>query len=233
MKIHSRGFGAVEAILIIVVVGLIGLSGYLFWQLQQKSKPAKTDTATTQETKDNAKDDSDLVDTSYELKPVEETANWKTESNSAYGFSYKYPADGKWQTFYTESDKDSQAYKDGELINTAGVNYTACGKNCGLVFSFGVYKKGSKADPGKNFAADRMKDNDFYSRAYKQPVTLDGASGYRSEYAPGNNSVAGIMFYYFTKGDKSYAFILNLNGAVADGINLTERGDRIMETFKF
>lgn len=223
MKNNQKGFSVLEILVVVLIVGLIGTIGWLIYDRQN----AKTH----EDQPKNSSAQKEETPKQEEPKATDETANWKEEKNTEFGFSYKYPSDNGWKTFLLKAD--SQRYQAGERINNAGVDYTLCGKNCGLVFSFGVYIKGSAEDRGPNWAEKQMENNGLYKLSSKQSVNKNGVTGTRWEYSVGDNSAAKIVYYYFSKGNLSYAFVINLNGAIADNIDLTERGEKIMSTFQF
>lgn len=227
MKINQKGFSVVEILIVIVVVGLLGTVGWLVYDRQNnKSDKEKANTAQTQT-------ETQKVETpkQEEAKPVDETANWREEKSTEFGFSYKYPSDTGWETFLLRATSPGDA--SGEKVNNAGVNYTLCGRNCGLVFAFGVYAKGTSADPGSSWGEKQMNGNTYYKQSAKQSVTKNGVTGTRWEYMPSDSNTAKIVYYYFSKGNLSYAFTVNSNGAITDKADLTERGEKIMSTFQF
>lgn len=227
MKANQKGFSVVEMLIVIVVIGLLGTVGWLVYD-RQSSKTNKEQTVNTQTQSETSNKDTSKKE---EVKPADESANWKEEKNVDFGFSYKYPSDNGWETFLIKAD--NQAYATGERVNNTGVNYTLCGRNCGLVFAFGVYSKGTSADPGSSWGEKQMSGNTYYKLSSKQSVSKNGATGTRWEYTPGDSNTAKIVYYYFSKGNLSYAFTVNGNGAITDKADLTERGEKIMGTFQF
>lgn len=103
----------------------------------------------------------------------------------------------------------------------------------GMAFNFQVNKQDSPLDPGKSWGEKQMEGNNFYRLASKKEVEKDGVKGTRWEYAPGEPSAGTVIYYYFTRNDFSYSFTINLNGAVSDKLDITEWGQKIMETFRF
>lgn len=221
MKTNQKGFSAFEILVVVVAVGLIGAVSLLVYS-RQNNKPSKTQTANTQTQPES---------TTVETKSDSETVNWKEEKNTEFGFSYKYPAENGWETFLLKASAQTAAI--GERVNNTGVDYTLCGRNCGGVFAFGVYAKGTSADPGSSWGEKQMAGNTYYKLSSKQSVTKNGVTGTRWEYTPGDSNAAKIVYYYFSKGNLSYAFTVNNNGAVTDKADLTERGEKIMGTFQF
>jgi Tfp pilus assembly protein PilE len=209
MKKNQNGFSAVEILIVVLFVGLISTLGWLIYDRKQNQ------TETQQE----------------KTSPADETANWKEYRNTEFGFSYKYPTESGWETFLIKADPQMRA--SGERVNNTGVNYTLCGRNCGLAFAFGIYAKGTSADPGSSFGEKQMNGNTYYKLTSKQSVSKNGVTGTRWEYSSDDSNTAKIIYYYFSKGSLSYAFRVNSSGAITDKTDLTERGEKIMDTFQF
>lgn len=227
MKVNQKGFSVVEILFVMVVVGLLAAIGWLVYDRQNnKSNKEQANTTPAQTETQKAETPKQEV-----AEPADETANWKEEKNTEFGFSYKYPSDSGWESFLLRATSPGDA--SGEKVNNAGINYTLCGRNCGLVFAFGVYTKGSSADPGSSWGEKQMSGNTYYKQTSKQSVTKSGITGTRWEYTPGASNTAKIVYYYFSKGNLSYAFTVNSNGAITDKADLTERGEKIMSTFQF
>lgn len=74
MKQYQKGFGAVEAIIIILIAGLIGFGGWFVWQKQQKDNVQPT------------------TNNSGQSENVQKTANpytsWKTYDDGTVSFKY-------------------------------------------------------------------------------------------------------------------------------------------------
>jgi hypothetical protein len=70
---NSEGFSAIEAILIFFIVAILGFVGWYVWQVKQKTDKTLGSAKTT-----NA--------------PAGPYLGWKTYTNTAYKFSYKYPS---------------------------------------------------------------------------------------------------------------------------------------------
>lgn len=82
MKNNQKGFGAVEALIIVVIVGLVGFGGWYVWNAR-----AETDTQTvSQKQADGADKKNDIEKTPYS-KP----ANYTSYSNTDLNFSLAYP----------------------------------------------------------------------------------------------------------------------------------------------
>jgi hypothetical protein len=86
---NSKGFGALELVIILVVVGLLGFGGWYVWN---SKKSADKPSSATQPT------GSDQESTATEETPA---AGWKTYSNASPAFSFQYPDD--WTVAKEES----------------------------------------------------------------------------------------------------------------------------------
>lgn len=226
MRKNEKGFSPVVVLLLLVILGLIVGAGWYVWRSKNKSNiPVATAPQADNSTSNGVSQQGDT--------PVDETAGWKEEKNTEFGYSYRFPNEDGWKTFYIKAEPGTQAYTLGERVNNTGVNYTLCGSNCGLVFSFRIFAKGASADPGNSWGEKLMEGNNYYKLASKQDVIRDGVAGIRWEYQPGDGNAAKIIYYYFAKDNLSYALIVNSNGALTDKVNLTEFGEKIMQTFKF
>jgi len=94
----KRGTSTVTTIIIIFVVSLLfaGASGgTTFYLLDQQFKIQKQDMQDQIDefTKDKADLKKELDETKEKLADKDETADWKTYTNSKYGYSIKYPLD--------------------------------------------------------------------------------------------------------------------------------------------
>ncbi len=208
MKSNQKGFSLIVTTIVVVIVGLLGALGWFVYS-SQNSKSDKEQTGTSQT----------------------QTETLKEEKNTEFGFSYKYPDESDWETFFIKAD--SQMYTTGERVNNTGVNYISCGETCGSAFAFSVYAKGTSADPGSSWGEKQMNGNSYYKLSSKKDVTKNGVTGTRWEYTPGDSKSAKIVYYYFAKGNLSYVFTINSNGSIADKVDLTVSGEKIMETFRF
>ena len=82
MKLNHKGFGALEAILIIVVIALVGAAGWVAWSRLHKSEPAPDSTATTSDSKTT-----EATKTATYTPPE----GYSTLDAADYGFSLSYP----------------------------------------------------------------------------------------------------------------------------------------------
>lgn len=227
MSRNEKGFGLVGVLLIVLIAGLIGTVGWLVYDRQQN----KNDKSTNDQRQAGTVAE-DTPDQS--AQPGDETASWKEEKSIEFGFSYKYPNDSQWESYLIKSDPSNQLYSLGERVNSAGVDYTGCGRNCGAAFSFNVAVKGSTEDVGQNYVENiQMNGNSYYKLSSKTTVNKNGISGTRWAYQPNDNNAAEIIYYYFVNDKYAYFVQINANGANTDSLNLTDFGEKIFETFQF
>ena len=77
---NQSGFGAVEAILILVITGLIGFTGWYVYHAQQSTNKALApDTSTSPKFKNNSKKSSATKTTT----PIDQTVDWTSYSSKA------------------------------------------------------------------------------------------------------------------------------------------------------
>ena len=89
MKKNEKGFGALEALLIIVIIGLLGLAGWMFFS-KQNDKNINSATKTTQSTPKNENNTKTTAEESTKT-----AAKWQKYTNAKYKFGYSYPEGAK------------------------------------------------------------------------------------------------------------------------------------------
>lgn len=104
---NQKGFGAVEAILILVIIILIGVIGWLVYKNHHKSTTTKN-TATTSSSKPKS------TTSSTSNNPY---AGWNTYTSKLGGFTLKYPASWNITGFqgYNPVDKNQFTGNESEL----------------------------------------------------------------------------------------------------------------------
>ncbi len=93
MNKNQKGFGAIEAILILIIVAIIGFVGWYVWK--QNQKPADKKIATTNQ-QTNTEENKEAK------KPVDAYAGWLSCKDAGIGLTFKYPSD--WSTESTTKD---------------------------------------------------------------------------------------------------------------------------------
>lgn len=100
---NEQGFGAVEAILVLVIGVLIGVVGWFAWHNHNKTTPTTTTTTTSVTT---------TPTTTTKPKPVDPYAGWETYTVAEdKTISFRYPSDWKViSNFYDSSAKPNERY---------------------------------------------------------------------------------------------------------------------------
>jgi hypothetical protein len=106
MNKNQRGFTAVEALIILLVVVVLGGVGYFVWHRDKDKKNTASTTTSTTTNQNNA-----TVSPSPSPTPEPDPyTGWKTYTDSAHHYSFKYPATG-WKI-------DNNSSEQTALINT-------------------------------------------------------------------------------------------------------------------
>lgn len=160
-------------------------------------------------------------------------ADWKTYSNTTYGYEFKYPS--TWQSGNGPTD----LYYDTEKFarSSDSFNDAFYGPAGDTAFSVAVAKKlqtggltekeplKDESDPNKYFSweKEQIKKDKKYTN-YQELNFL----GYPAIYFDHkNDNVGGKIEYDFVRDNKYYAIIIDYNKE-SDGI-----GQKIVSTFKF
>lgn len=192
MKINKRGFGTIEAILIVVIIAAISGTGWFVYNAKKKTNDTLNKTAQLQS------DAQKSVHTS-----ADPTANWTAYTSEKGKFSVKYPP-----TWVQPAHKE--ACGDGLLDRSL---YLGPDNNsvlrCGSEF-FGQIGIDSQT-------GDKHTDNPF-SSGYKDTVvknvTVDGVSGTRTS-AVAQGQGEGLGAYFDGTIVVRYVFVANGNTYVA------------------
>lgn len=206
MKNNQKGFSLVEVLIIVVTVGLVGAVGWLVFD-RQKSTSNDTGNSKTQAVTND------------------ETADWEEVKNSANYFSYKFPKTDACENLVNDTSK------------TGGTYITSVGCMVGIQasaspFSLSIAVAGTKEDQ-PNFGDTQMQGNTYYSLTSKKAVKKGGTTGTRWEYSPGDDRSAKVIYYYFRHRDMGYVMTINQGGYMGKTFDVTQRGEKIFETFKF
>ncbi|HWB39279.1 MAG TPA: hypothetical protein VG604_03500 [Candidatus Saccharimonadales bacterium] len=113
-KLNSKGFGAVEILLVVLILLIAGLGGYYVYHNQNSTKPAAKTSATTKS--DKTKTVKNLASDPY--------AGWQTLTGT--GFTMKYPAGWKTKNCTDTSGGDQRTciYIASPDLTTHGHLYT-------------------------------------------------------------------------------------------------------------
>ncbi len=83
----QKGFGAVEAIIVLLVLLVLGAAGWYVWNGQQDENKS----ASSQTQGKNVESEPSTLPTQSKQQASDPTADWATYSNTAGHFSFKYP----------------------------------------------------------------------------------------------------------------------------------------------
>lgn len=115
MKNNQKGFGAVEALIIVVIVGFMGFAGWYIWQ-KNSTKNDTAQTNSTKQDKDNStKENKDKTEDKY-LEIKEWGVRFKLNS-AAKGAYYTFREGGEYADV---SDKDFDALKNTNGVSCKG-----------------------------------------------------------------------------------------------------------------
>ena len=221
MKRDKQGVSTVVLFAAVVAICLVGV---VAWTTHKQLHNASSDAEAAETTQTEEKN----AEQEKAATLAKETADWKTETVERYGIRFKYPGGDDWSSGFGIVDSLLPGH---EAIMS--VSYTQCGPNCGFALAINIFDAKYEAGSQKDFGDKQMEGTTYYTLASKQSIAIDGVSGTRWEYTPGDASAAAIVYYYFSKGDFSYAFTVNNNGAVTDAVNLTAIGEKIVQTVQF
>lgn len=207
---YAKGLGMVEIIILLLVIGIVVMLGViLFNNTQNNTSVERAEKTSDQEMHQN---DRQSAGEAY-------YANWKTYNNDTLNVELMYPTEKGWGL--TDSS------------SSVSIKYE-CGSACGRAFVLQKLVAGSVNDRGVDMGEKLMGGNQSYTLASKLPVIYNDLEGTRWEYRPkGDTQGAMIVYYYLQKGDTVYDIRINGNGAVHEGLNITEYGERIMDTITF
>ncbi len=99
---NEKGFSPIAILVIITVLILVGIIGFMSWSKANSYSAAQ-----------NEARQKGVILNSQPSSNTDETANWKTYTNSEVGYSFLYPSD--WQI--SGSGKDVSAEKDNYKLN--------------------------------------------------------------------------------------------------------------------
>ena len=207
IKLNSKGFGAIEALLIVVIVGVIGGSGYYVYTSQKKTNTALDNAAKSQD--EPIKNTKAPTKTAQTADPYE---GWKTYGNAKYGISYKYPK------IWTTSD---------DVIADATTQASSATKQefgTGLKLSTNTKYNDTVTVEVLNESLARATawyDN-YYAQSNLNKVSKTSTSlkGKQSTQYDVTNSGMKSKLYLFSVGDKTYSF-----GSVNEELNLQAATD--------
>lgn len=146
--------------------------------------------------------------------------------------SFSYPADNKWEVKDYYYNKPNISHIPG-MISVIAVVDKECKDMCEEVFAFGIFERGSRADPGIDSKEKAMALDPSYILVSKRNLTLDSLNGTRLEYMRKGSENGNSIDYIFT--NEKYAFYIgvNMNAGAIGRMNYQEIGDEIANSIKF
>lgn len=114
-RLGSRGFGAVETILILIIVGIIGGAGWYVWRQSRAESPDDSTSQATPQTSEAETDDS------AEPEGCEAEPGYAVYTNSGPDFCFVYPED--WGSVTLREGPVDAAYEpEGSYLGTFSAN---------------------------------------------------------------------------------------------------------------
>ncbi len=167
MKNNQKGFGAIEALLIIVLAGIIGFTGWYVYNANHKVS-------------DNLSPNKSKVTVVHKKTVASDpTSAWKPYTDNMGKFSIKYP-----KTWVTPTNPD-------DCANTAAIGLFMLGANASSVGKCATEDSGQMAI---SWQSDNLTcgddSDDITTLDSKQTVMIDGHSGTKIETTakdPGNS----------------------------------------------
>lgn len=187
MKRNQHGYGAIEALLILLVIAILGFVGWFVYNKQKES------TKTTQSTPSSS------TITTPNPTPATNTPSteWKSYTNKEYGFSYRYPP--IWTTSpdtpanYDKAPPTASEFTTGLRVRAGDkqIDTVAVEIHKGTLSENVAVRDEAYAYPPAN------------NKVVKNSSTLKGKQAVSYEVT--NNTITSKR-YLFAVGDKTYAF---------------------------
>ncbi len=198
MNKNQKGFGAIEAMLILIIVAVIGFVGWYVWK--QNQNPADKKTTTSNQTNTDGNKETE--------KTADPYAGWLSCKDTGEGLSFKYPAD--WSTEATTKDNPcgittpASASMDG-----AYVRLQSAGKD--VATSFKLFYSSAQAKGTYNYV-----DPAYKGETILDVIALSASNAPKSlslvAYASNNmgaNKVAGLVLT-----DQTYTVGQKISGSI-------------------
>jgi hypothetical protein len=237
MTKNSKGFGAVEAILMLAVIVLIGVIGRYFWHSSTNSNttsitPTSISSQPTSSTPKVSTKQPTVINTYMDAGN-----GWKIYTHkSSSSFSVQYPARYTADTGTLEStadtsqghllgtlDIDSWMIKDGQPASTSTCNFTGNESipACAVKVEVSIFSKVTKN------LSDWIKSFQSTGPTASTDITIDGQKAKKNFYK--DDKVAGGHFtgYYYREGDKGVEFIV-----MPEDTKLASTAEKIVTSFK-
>ncbi len=189
-------------VLAVAVIAIIGIAGYSAW-----SKKSNTNITEPLSTK-------------------ADTSNWKTYTNTKYGFEFKYPQDWVLETNYQSDENLIAVISSPETIKVRRDCYEGCGPD--ILFSY--YSSISEIHNVKanNIVVKNLSDYVYKSILVSNPqkITFAGYNAYEV-------TKLGYSVYFTIMIEKDGHIYQILFGNDGSKQELDETENKILSTFKF
>ena len=203
-------------LVVLIIVVLIGVAFAAWYYLMGPGKKVATSTTTATTTPATTTTPSTTTTTTTTTPATTATADWLTYTNSAYGFSFKYPKD------YSVTEDQ----KNGTVI----INYPTGGLSRGMT----IYNiKNSNINDEYN----KLKISAGYTVTADK--TIDGIIWKSLSYDPKNDTKAGDAgkenIYFVEKNGKLYQIVANIGEPLENitAVQADENANGILSTFTF
>lgn len=210
---RQKGFAPI----IILVLILLGVIGYFIYQNTQLQK--SNSNVTSPSTVPNA----NLLQSSPTPDP---TVNWKTYTNTKYGYSVKYPSNwepNRWIANLSDEELAKETLVEFNDLTLPGIS---TGKDSGTGFQIATNELNPNGD-GRN-CSDL---NDCFSKTFKERKESTNTTNRVSTTFWGQTA---IIFNYQLKGtlySQSFKYIYFIYQGNAYDMNISTRSDREKEVF--
>jgi len=215
LKLNQKG--ALDPIVIILLILVLAMGGYISWTVL-KSDKEETPAETTQITQKDT--NTEQQESAQEEVVVPE--GWKTFEDETAAYTFSYPGSEKWNLAY---NKKEEGYTTIDTI----VTYE-CGLNCGSVFSLYWFDSGTDFESTVQAAREQIEDGPSHKLTEEEYYIGDVKAVKLIDSHPDSANAIMVFAEY---NNYVYEISVNDNGASADGVNLTEKGLEILETFRF
>lgn len=201
MKKNEKGFGAVEALLVLVIVAVLGFVGWYVWHNRATNTAPTTTSASASKV------------TTYS-RTTTVPSDWRSYKNTTYKLSLAYP-NGGWSTSFATYDK-----KDFSGENDYSKDATSLATVCYLPPNVQqtCYDKLEIIGQSLNDTVSQIKQTYFKPDNFKSiketNLTIDGHSAVEI-YAQANDST-GIKYYFVYANGFTYVMPRVLNSDPSD-----------------
>jgi hypothetical protein len=211
-KTNTSGFAPIAVVSTLLVVVLVAFGGWYVWKKSQDSKALNN----SQQQNDNS-DSPDASPDPY--------ADWKTYSNDAYGFSFKYPTD--WRVEDVDGSDTSPSAERTLIVRFAANVKRAEDVKYNDTVTVQVLNNDLNS---ASTALDREFAQSSLNKVAKTTKALKGRQSVQYVVTNGNSIV---KTYLFAVGDKAYEFSsINEEFNVQEDADYWVKFDKIFESFR-